>query len=78
MKLPKMSKQHKSISIMIDRLTKYTHLLFVREFYLMDRWIQLYIDEIIVLTLVYHRDSKFSSKFWTTYTVEHLFNLKKN
>lgn len=46
-KLPKTSRQHDSIWVIVDRLTKSAHFLPVRESYSMDRWAQLYIDEII-------------------------------
>lgn len=68
-KLPKTSRQHDSIWVFVDRLTKSAHFLPVRESYSMDKWAQIYIDEIIArhgvpLKVVSDRDSRFTSKFW--------------
>ncbi|KAJ9544983.1 LOW QUALITY PROTEIN: hypothetical protein OSB04_024690 [Centaurea solstitialis] len=68
-KLPKTSRQHDSIWIIVDRLTKSAHFLPVRESYLMDKWAQLYIDEVIArhgvpVKVISDRDSRFTSKFW--------------
>lgn len=68
-KLPKTSRQHDSIWVIVDRLTKSAHFLPVRESYSMDKWAQIYIDEIIArhgvpLKVVSDRDSRFTSKFW--------------
>ncbi|KAJ9544953.1 hypothetical protein OSB04_024660 [Centaurea solstitialis] len=68
-KLPKTSHQHDSIWVIVDRLTKSAHFLPVRESYSMDKWAQIYIDEIIArhgvpLKVVSDRDSRFTSKFW--------------
>ncbi|KAJ9544996.1 hypothetical protein OSB04_024703 [Centaurea solstitialis] len=46
-KLPKTQRQHDSIWAIVDRLTKSALFLPVRESYSMDRWAQLYIDEVV-------------------------------
>ncbi|KAJ9538129.1 hypothetical protein OSB04_030862 [Centaurea solstitialis] len=46
-KLPKTQRQHDSIWVIVDRLTKSALFLPVRESYSMDRWAQLYIDEVV-------------------------------
>ncbi|KAJ9539087.1 hypothetical protein OSB04_031820, partial [Centaurea solstitialis] len=68
-KLPKTSRQHDSIWVIVDRLMKSAHFLPVRESYSMEKWAQLYIDEIIVrhgvpVKVISDRDSWFTSKFW--------------
>ncbi|KAJ9566939.1 hypothetical protein OSB04_002905 [Centaurea solstitialis] len=68
-KLPKTSRQHDSIWVIVDRLTKSAHFLPVRESYSMEKWAQLYIDEIIArhgvpVKVISDRDSRFTSKFW--------------
>ncbi|KAJ9537587.1 hypothetical protein OSB04_030320 [Centaurea solstitialis] len=68
-KLPKTARQHDSIWVVVDRLTKSAHFLPVRESYSMDKWAQTYIDEIIKrhgvpLKVISDRDSRFTSKFW--------------
>ncbi|KAI3746046.1 hypothetical protein L6452_08464 [Arctium lappa] len=69
-KLPKTPRQNDSIWVIVDRLTKSAHFLPVRESYTMDRWVQLYINEIIArhgvpLKVISDRDSRFTSKFWS-------------
>ncbi|KAJ9544850.1 hypothetical protein OSB04_024557 [Centaurea solstitialis] len=46
-KLPKMDHQHDNIWVVVDRLTKSAHFWPVRELYSMDKWAEIYIDEII-------------------------------
>ncbi|KAJ9556950.1 hypothetical protein OSB04_011564 [Centaurea solstitialis] len=46
-KLPKTQHQHNSIWVIVDRLTKSALFLPVRESYSMDRWAQLYINEVV-------------------------------
>ena len=46
-KLPKTARQHDIIWVIVDRLTKSAHFLVVRESYSMEKWAQIYIDEII-------------------------------
>ena len=67
--LPKSSKGFDSIWVVVDRLTKSTHLLPVRMTYTTDNYARLYIDEIIRLhgvpvSIVSDRDPKFTSRFW--------------
>ena len=46
-KLPKTQRQYDSIWVIVDRLTKSALFLPVRESYSMDRWAQLYINEVV-------------------------------
>ena len=69
-KLPKTSRQYDSIWVIVDRLTKSAHFLPVREQYTMDRWAQLYVNEIVArhgvpLKIISDRDSRFTSNFWS-------------
>ena len=67
--LPKTAKGHDSIWVIVDRLTKSAHFLPVCTTYTMDRYAQLYIQEIVrlhgvPLSIVSDRDAKFLSGFW--------------
>nr|GEY48550.1 putative reverse transcriptase domain-containing protein [Tanacetum cinerariifolium] len=46
-KLPRTSREHDSIWVIVDRLTKYAHLLAVREDYKTEKLARLYINEIV-------------------------------
>ncbi|KAJ9567039.1 hypothetical protein OSB04_003005 [Centaurea solstitialis] len=74
-KLPKTQRQHDSIWVIVDRLTKSALFLPVRESYSMDRWAQLYIDEVVSrhgvpVKIISDRDSRFTSKFWSAFQRE--------
>ncbi|WP_225427127.1 integrase catalytic domain-containing protein, partial [Ligilactobacillus murinus] len=67
--LPKTTKGHDSIWVVIDRLTKSAHFLPVRTTYSMDQLADLYVQEIIRLhgipvSIVSDRDPMFTSRFW--------------
>ena len=68
-KLPKTSRGHDSIWVIVDRLTKSAHFLPIREDYKMDKLAQIYIDEIVTrhgvpISIISDRDSRFTSRFW--------------
>ncbi|KAI3805345.1 hypothetical protein L1987_27640 [Smallanthus sonchifolius] len=68
-KLPRTSRGHNSIWVIIDRLTKSAHFLPIREDYRVEKLAQIYIDEIvsrhrIPLNIISDRDSRFPSRFW--------------
>jgi hypothetical protein len=72
MKLPRTKKGHDAIWVIIDRLTKSTHFLAIKETYDLERLAQLYVDEIVTkhgepLFIVSDRDSRFTSRFWKTF-----------
>ncbi|KAJ9561904.1 hypothetical protein OSB04_007064 [Centaurea solstitialis] len=74
-KPPKTQRQHDSIWVIVDRLTKSALFLPVRESYSMDRWAQLYIDEVVSrhgvpVKIISDRDSRFTSKFWSAFQRE--------
>ncbi|GJS76601.1 putative reverse transcriptase domain-containing protein [Tanacetum coccineum] len=69
-KLPRSSSGHDAIWVIVDRLTKSTHFLAIREDYSMETLARLYIDEIVarhgVPTSIIFRDGRLTSRFWQT------------
>ncbi|KAJ9547512.1 hypothetical protein OSB04_020055 [Centaurea solstitialis] len=68
-KLPKTKKEHDSIWVIVDRLTKSAHFLPIRETYSIDRLAKLYVDEIAMrhgmpILIISDRDSSSTSRFW--------------
>nr|GEZ95598.1 hypothetical protein [Tanacetum cinerariifolium] len=63
------SSGHDAIWVIMDRLTKSTHFLPMREDYKMDRLVRLYLNEIVArhsvpISIISDRDSRFTSRFW--------------
>ncbi|GJR63778.1 putative reverse transcriptase domain-containing protein [Tanacetum coccineum] len=70
-KLPRTSSGHDTIWVIVNRLTKYTHFLPMREDYKMDRLARLYLNEIVArygmpISIISDRDSRFTSRLWQT------------
>ncbi|KAD6119716.1 hypothetical protein E3N88_10987 [Mikania micrantha] len=70
-KLPRTSRNHVSIWVIIDRLTKSAHFIPIREDYSMDRLAKLYVNEIVSrhgvpISIISDRDGRFTSRFWQT------------
>nr|GEV62537.1 putative reverse transcriptase domain-containing protein [Tanacetum cinerariifolium] len=68
-KLPRTSSGHDTIWVIMDRLTKSTHFLPMREDYKMDRLARLHLNEIVArhgvpISIISDRDSDFTSTFW--------------
>ncbi|GJX61446.1 putative reverse transcriptase domain-containing protein [Tanacetum coccineum] len=68
-KLPRTSSGHDTIWVIMDRLTKSSHFLPMREDYKMERLARLYLDEIVArhgvpILIISDRDSRFTSRFW--------------
>nr|GEX36271.1 reverse transcriptase domain-containing protein [Tanacetum cinerariifolium] len=68
-KLPKTSSGHDTIWVIVDRLTKSTYFLPMREDYKMDRLVRMYLNKIVVrpgvpISIISDRDSRFTSRFW--------------
>ncbi|GJT78011.1 putative reverse transcriptase domain-containing protein [Tanacetum coccineum] len=68
-KLPRTSSGHDTIWVIVDRLTKSTHFLPMREDYKKDRLARLYLNEIIArhgvsISIISDHDSRFTSRFW--------------
>ncbi|GKD55394.1 putative reverse transcriptase domain-containing protein [Tanacetum coccineum] len=63
------SSGHDTIWVIVDRLTKSTHFLPMREDYKMDRLARLYLNEIVArhsvpISIISDHDSRFTSWFW--------------
>ncbi|XP_076952098.1 uncharacterized protein LOC143625722 [Bidens hawaiensis] len=68
-KIPSTRKQHDSIWVVIDRLTKSTHFIPIKEMYSVDRLAHIYVERIVChhgtpLTIISDRDGRFTSCFW--------------
>ena len=66
--LSKKVKGHDAIWVIVDRLTKFAHFLQVSTTYTMDRYAQIYIQEIVrlhgvPLSIISDRDPRFLSNF---------------
>jgi len=69
--LPRTLRKHDSVWVIVDRLTKTTHLLPIDLRISMRKLAQIYIDEIVRLhgvpsSIVSNRDPRFTSRFWQT------------
>ncbi|GJS90655.1 putative reverse transcriptase domain-containing protein [Tanacetum coccineum] len=70
-KLPRSRSGHDAIWVIVDRLTKSTHFLAIREDFNMEKLATLYIDEIVArhgvpVLIISNRDGRFTSHFWKT------------
>ncbi|KAI3811059.1 hypothetical protein L1987_20775 [Smallanthus sonchifolius] len=68
-KLPRTSSGYDSIWVIIDRLTKSTHFLPIREDFKVEKLARIYIDEIVsrhgvTVNIISDRDARFTSRFW--------------
>ncbi|GJR69027.1 putative reverse transcriptase domain-containing protein [Tanacetum coccineum] len=68
-KLPRTNSRHDSIWVIVDRLTKSTHFLAIREDYKTKKLARLYINEIIArhgvpVSIISDHGSYFTSRFW--------------
>ena len=67
--LPKTTKSHDGIWVVIDRLTKSAHFIPIRMTFSLEQLADLYVQEIVRLygvlkSIVSDRDARFTSKFW--------------
>ena len=67
--LPLTSRNHDSVWVVVDRLTKSAHFLPVKTDYSLDKLAELYIEEIvwlhwILVSIISDRDPRFTSRFW--------------
>ena len=67
--LPKTTKSHDVIWVVIDRLTKSAHFIPIRMTFSLEQLADLYVREIVRLhgvqkSIVSDRDAQFTSKFW--------------
>eukprot|EP00253_Pinus_taeda_P013755 PITA_13755 len=68
-RLPKTLKQHDSIMVIVDRLTKVAHLITVKYTFLASDVAQVFIRDVVRLhgvpkKILSHKDAKLTSKFW--------------
>ena len=61
--------------VIVDRLTKSTHFLPIKETYPLEKLAQLYVDEIVArhgvpLSIISDRDTRFTSRFWISFQQE--------
>jgi hypothetical protein len=68
-KLPKTTKNHASSMVVVDKLTKVAHFILVKSTHKATNIVDIYIREIYRLhgvpkTIVFDRESKFTSNFW--------------
>jgi hypothetical protein len=68
-KLPKTSKQHDSIMVVVDKITNIAHFIPVKLTHKATNVVDIYMREIARLhgipkTIVFDRDPKFTSNFW--------------
>nr|GEX45292.1 putative reverse transcriptase domain-containing protein [Tanacetum cinerariifolium] len=66
-KLPRSNSGHDAIWVIVDRLTKSTHFLAIREYYSMEKLARMYIDEIVArhgvpTSIISDRDGRFTSR----------------
>ncbi|KAI5350301.1 hypothetical protein L3X38_003192 [Prunus dulcis] len=68
-KLPRTSKGHDEIWVIVDRLTKSAHFLPIKETYSLTKLAILFVDKIVrlhgtLVSIVSVRDARFTSRFW--------------
>nr|GEU39098.1 hypothetical protein [Tanacetum cinerariifolium] len=68
-KFPMSGSEHDAIWVIVNRLTKSTHFLPIREDFKIDRLARLYLNEIVArhrvpISIISDRDSHFTSSFW--------------
>jgi transposase InsO family protein len=67
--LPRTNKQHDSIMVVVEKLTKVAHFVLVKTTHTMTNIAEIFMKEIARLhgiprTIVLHKDTKFTSNFW--------------
>ena len=70
--LPRTSRKHDAVWVIVDRLTKSTHFLVVRMTLTLEEFCKLYIREIVRLhgvpvSTVSNRDPRFTAQFWKSF-----------
>ena len=70
--LPRTSRKHDAVWVIMDRLTKSTHFLVVRMTFTLEEFCKLYIREIVQLhgvsvSIVSNRDPRFTAQFWKSF-----------
>jgi len=67
--LPRLTKGHDSVWVIVDKLTKWAYLLHMNQKWSMDKLAELYVREVVRLhgvpkSIVSDRDPRFTSRFW--------------
>jgi transposase InsO family protein len=67
--LPNTSRHHDSIWVIVDKLTKTTHFIPVHSTLLVERYVEIYIDQVVRLrgipkTIISDRGAQFVARFW--------------
>ena len=67
--LPKTTKGHDAIWVIVDRLTKSSHFIPIKMTYSLEQLADLYVQEVVRLhgipkSIISDRDARFTSKFW--------------
>ena len=67
--LPMTMRQHDSIMVVVDKLTKESHFIPVKSTYKTDAIAEIFVKEIFILhglpkAIIFDRDTKFTSNFW--------------
>ena len=70
--LPRTRRQHESIWVIVDRLTKFEHFLQVQVTYSAENYAKLYIKDIVKfhgvpLSIISDRGTQFTSYFWKAF-----------
>ncbi|GJZ18816.1 reverse transcriptase domain-containing protein [Tanacetum coccineum] len=71
-KLPRIRNGHDAIWVVVDRLTKSTHFLAIREDYSTEKLVRVYTDEIVArhgvpMSIILDYDARFTSQLWQTF-----------
>ena len=70
--LPRTSRGHDAVWVIVDRLTKSTHVFAVRMTFTLEEFCRLYIPEIVrlhgvLVSIVSDRDPMFMAQFWKSF-----------
>ena len=70
--LPRTSRKHDAVWMIVDRLTKSAHFLVMRMTFTLEEFCRLYIREIVRLhgvsvSIVSNRDPRFKAHFWNSF-----------
>ena len=70
--LPRTLRKHETVWVIVERLTKSTHFLAVRMTFTLEKFLRLYIREIVRLhgvpfSIVSDRDPRFTTHFWESF-----------
>ena len=70
--LPRTQKQHDSIWVIVDKLTKSAHFIPVKSTYSVEDYARIFMDEIVCrhgipLSIISDRGAQFTSRFWRSF-----------